>query len=495
MPQDADQTLAIIWFRQDLRLGDHAALHAAMAGGGRVLPVYVLDDDSPGRWAMGGAGRWWLHHSLMALQAALAERGAPLVLRRGKAADVLPALLAETGAACIHAGRMHEPWARGVEAALEAALPAGALRLHRTATLFDLSAIRTKTGGIYGIYTPFAKGLRLRGDPAPPVPAPGRIAAPPPPPSDRLDDWGLLPGAPDWAGGFRSTWQPGEIAAHRRLHAFAAKVVDGYDVTRNLPGQAGTSMVSPHLHFGELSPGQVWHAAAGASARRGEGLSVYLGELLWREFAAYLLWHNPHLPEQPLRPRFAEMQTRRAAAELHAWERGRTGVPIVDAGMRQLWRTGWMHNRVRMIVASYLTKHLLMPWQDGEAWFWDTLVDADLASNAASWQWVAGSGIDAQPFFRIFNPVSQGEKFDPDGAYVRAWIPELAGLPDRWIHAPWTAPADVLLAAKVRIGRDYPAPVVDLAEGRMRALGAFKAMGRGASEPIDAEGPAAEDAA
>lgn len=474
----ANQKPAILWFRQDLRLSDHAALLAAMEGGRAVLPVYVLDDDAAGPWAMGGASRWWLHHSLADLQAALAARGAPLVLRRGRATEILPALMAQAGAGTIHAGRMHEPWARQVESGLSRALPDGALHLHRTATLFDLEPIRTKTGGIYGMYTPFARTLRGRGDPPPPQPAPERIASPPAPPSDRLEDWGLLPTKPDWAAGFRRAWTPGETAAARRLDAFVARAVHGYDVGRNLPGQDGTSMLSAHLHWGELSPGQVWHAAMQAPPGEGTGRDVYLGEILWREFSAYLLWHNPHLPEQPLRPKFAALPFRDATADLHAWQRGRTGVPVVDAGMRQLWRLGWMHNRVRMIVASFLVKHLLIHWRAGEDWFWDTLVDADLASNAASWQWIAGSGIDSQPFFRVFNPVSQGEKFDPDGAYVRTWVPELARLPDRWLHAPWTAPPEILQAAGVRLGGTYPAPVVDLGFGRTRALDAYRAAVR-----------------
>ncbi len=462
---------AIMWFRQDLRLADHAALTAAMAGGRPVLPVYVLDDASPGPWAMGGASRWWLHHSLLSLRESLRMAGAPLVLRRGRAAEVLPALLAEIGGAEIHAGRMHEPWARAMDAAVETAAP-GALRLHRTSTLFELDGIRTKTGGIYGVYTPFANNLRQRGGPAQAIPAPAHIPAPPAPASDQLDDWGLLPTRPDWAAGFRATWRPGEAAAHDRLRAFVAKAVHGYDIGRNLPGQPGTSMLSAHLHWGEISPGQVWTATS--EAAQGKGVDVYLGEILWREFAAYLLWHNPHLPEQPLRPRFANLPARRAAAELRAWQRGKTGVPIVDAGMRQLWQIGWMHNRVRMIVASFLVKHLLVPWRVGEDWFWDTLVDADLASNAASWQWVTGCGIDSQPFFRVFNPVSQGEKFDPDGAYVRRFVPELANMPAKWLHAPWTAPDQVLTDAGVRLGHDYPRPIVDLAAGRQRALDAYR---------------------
>ncbi len=481
--QDVSQAPALVWFRQDLRLADHAALHAAAASGRPLILVQVLDDEAPGTWALGGASRWWLHHSLVSLQRDLATRGASLLLRRGRAIEVLPALMEEAGATTVFAGRMHEPWARTVEAELDRARP-GAFRWHRTSTLFDLEPIRTKTGGIYGVYTPFARGLRARGHPAPLLPAPDRFPPGPNLPSDRLEDWGLLPTKPDWSAGFRTTWVPGEAAAHERLAAFVARAVHGYDIGRNLPGQPGTSMLSAPLHWGELSPGQVWHAAVGAAGDGGKGLETYLSELLWREFAAYLLWHNPHLPEQPLRPRFAALPTRRAKPELDAWQHGRTGVPIVDAGMRQLWQLGWMHNRVRMIAASFLVKHLLHPWQEGEAWFWDTLVDADLASNAASWQWIAGCGIDSQPFFRVFNPVSQGEKFDTDGAYVRRFVPELARLPDRWLHAPWSAPAEVLTAAGVRIGATYPAPIVDLALGRTRALEAYR---RTVREPGEVE--------
>ena len=466
----------LLWFRQDLRLQDHAALAAATVDGRRVVPIYVLDDESPGAWRLGGAARWWLHHSLESLGRLLAARGSGLVLRRGSSAVCLAALAQEVGATEVHAGQMHEPWARRMDAAATTALgQVGAtLHLHRTATLFDLDGIRTKTGGIYGVYGPFAKQMRARPAPVEASPPPERIASPALPASDALASWELLPTRPDWAGGFRETWQVGEDAAHARLRAFVDKAVHGYDTGRNLPGQPGTSMVSAHLHWGELSPGQVWRAAAAAAETTGQGIETYLGEILWRDFSAYLLWHNPAMPEQPLRPDFARLPFRSAPAELEAWRRGRTGVPIVDAGMRQLWRIGWMHNRVRMITASFLVKQLLISWQAGEDYFWDTLVDADLASNSASWQWIAGCGIDSQPFFRVFNPVSQGEKFDPAGAYVRRWVPELARLPDRYVHAPWTAPAAVLEGAGVRLGRDYPAPIVDLAQGRQRALDAYR---------------------
>ena len=460
----------LLWLRRELRLADNPALAAALAGGRPVLPVYVLDETTPGAWAPGGASRWWLHHSLLWLAADLARAGAPLVLRRGRIADVLPRLVRETGAVAIHAGQPVEPWAREATAGLERA--AGVkLHLHRTATLFDPDAIRTQAGGPYGVFTPFARACRALPPPAPALPAPTRIPAPAPPASDRLDDWNLLPKRPDWAGGLRDNWTPGEPAAQARLRAFAAGALAAYAEARDRPGLDGTSMLSPHLAFGEVSARQLWHAAG-----TGSGAARWTDEILWREFSAHLLWHHPTLPETPLRPAFLRMPWRRDPAALRAWQHGRTGLPIVDAGMRQLWQTGWMHNRVRMITASLLVKHLLLPWQDGEAWFWDTLVDADLASNAASWQWVAGCGADAAPFFRIFNPVLQGRKFDPDGAYVRRFLPELAALPDRWVHEPWAAPPLVLAQAGVRIGVSTPAPIVDLAAGRARALDAFGAV-------------------
>ena len=481
---------AVLWFRGDLRLQDHAALDAALAGGRPVVPCYVLDDDTPGHWRLGGASRWWLHHSLASLGADLARRGTTLVLRRGPAAQAVAALAKEAGATEVHAGHQHEPWARratdGASAAIAAA--GATLHLHRTQTLFDLDGIRTKTGGIYGVYGPFAKQLRTRGSPGEPTPAPDRIPSGPTLPSDALESWGLLPTKPDWSGGF-NVWQVGEAAAHARLRAFLDRALHGYDTGRNLPGQEGTSGLSPHLHWGELSPRQVWHVAEQAAQGTGKGLDTFLGEILWREFSAYLLFHKPDMPEQPMRPAFAALPFRDAPRELRAWRRGRTGVPIVDAGMRQLWRTGWMHNRVRMIAASFLVKQLLIDWRAGEDHFWDTLVDADLASNAMSWQWIAGCGVDSQPFFRVFNPVSQGETWDPEGAYVRRWVPELAALPAKHLHAPWTAPAAVLAEAGVTLGKTYPAPLVDLSEARARALDAYRRTVKG-TPPADA-GPVA----
>ncbi len=464
---------ALVWLRNDLRLADNAALRAAIEGGRPVLPVFVLDRHPSGDWAPGGASLWWLHGSLASLAAALEARGATLILREGDAATIIPELAQQVGAASVHCGRAHEPAVRALDERVAQALARDGRKLvhHRTATLHPLEAVHTKAGGGYGIYAPYAKAVRALGAPEEPHPAPERIAGVAGVAGDRLADWHLLPTRPDWAGGMRDTWTPGEVGAHARLERFVGDHLDAYAAERDNPANPdGTSMLSPHLHWGELSPNQVWHAAAGAKG----GREKFENEVLWHDFAAQVLWHDPELPDRPQRPSMATIPWRSDARALKAWQQGRTGVPIVDAGMRQLWQIGWMHNRVRMITASFLIKHALVNWTDGEKWFWDTLVDADLATNAMSWQWVAGSGTDSAPFFRVFNPVSQSRRFDPAGAYIRAWVPELARLPDRHIHAPNEAPADVLGQAEVTLGRTYPRPVVDLAEGRDRALDAFR---------------------
>ncbi len=450
----------VLWLRRELRLADNPALLAALDSGQPVLPVYVLDDTSPGPWRMGGASRWWLYHSLTRLAEDLAARGAALVLRRGRFEDVIPALAAATGATAIHAGLPTEPWARHALREVKAALSIP-LKVHLTTLLHRPDAIRTQAGGAFTVFTPFAKACLARGEIPEPEPAPARIRAMTAP-SDRLADWHLLPTTPDWTAGLRATWSPGEAGAMARFSDFTATGLHDYATGRDIPGIDGTSRLSPWLSFGEISPRQAWQAAD----------PKFRAELLWREFAAHLLWHHETIPESPLRPKFAAMPWRTDPAGLWAWQHGRTGIPIVDAGMRQLWDTGWMHNRVRMIVASFLVKHLLLPWQDGEAWFWDTLVDADLAANAASWQWVAGCGADASPYFRVFNPVLQGKKFDPAGTYVRRYLPELAALPDGLVHTPWEAPPFLRPSA-------YPAPIVDLAAGRTRALAALHSISAG----------------
>ena len=463
---------ALLWFTRDLRVDDHPALHAAIASGRPLVACYIHDDTAGGPWAMGAASRWWLHFSLLSLQAALRDLGVTLVLRRGDSVEAILQLARETNAAELHVGQPNEPAARAALDTLTTALAAEGCTTHRhwTTLLFDPDRLRTKTGGLYSVFTPFSKACLAQGIHADLLPAPTTILAAPPPPSDHLDDWALLPTHPDWAGGMRETWIPGQAEAHRRLHDWSAAALHSYAADRNTPGIDGVSRLSPHLHWGEISPRTVWQLAAATPSK---GAQSFLNELLWREFCAHLLWHHPSLPDQPLRPAFNAMQWRNDPAELHAWQHGRTGIPIVDAGMRQLWHIGWQHNRVRLITASFMVKHLLIDWRLGEAWFWDCLVDADLGSNSASWQWVAGSGADAAPYFRIFNPWLQGQKFDPQGAYVKRWLPELAGLDPEHIHAPWDAPPSVLQAAGIVLGTTYPHPIVDLLEGRNRALAAF----------------------
>lgn len=459
------QTPVILWFRNDLRLADHPALQAALATGRPVVPIYVLDDEAAGSWAMGGAARWWLHHSLSALAESLRARGSFLVLRRGRSEEILPFLAAELGESEIFTGGSAEPWARELDRAVAGKLGPNRLRRMRTTMLFNPDSIRTKAGGPFSVYTPFSNACFEVGPPPVLTPAPEHIPSPPPPRSDSLEEWGLLPTKPDWAAGLRACWVPGEAAALDRLARFVRVALPSYADQRDMAGIDGTSRLSPHLRFGEIAAERLWHAAG-----EGPGATKFIKEVLWREFSIHLLWNNPDLPTEPLRPAFRDMPWRDDPTALRAWQQGQTGIPIVDAGMRQLWQTGWMHNRVRMIVASFLIKHLMIPWQLGEAWFWDTLVDADLASNAASWQWVAGCGADAAPYFRIFNPVLQGRKFDPDGAYVRRFVPELRGLETRFLHAPWEAPESA------RVGIRYPGPIVDLAAGRARALAAFEGI-------------------
>jgi deoxyribodipyrimidine photo-lyase len=474
----------LLWFRHDLRLADHPALAAAAASGGKVLPVFVLDDEAAGAHRYGGAARWWLKHSLASLAKDLEATGAPLTIARGRAETIVPALADAIGAAAVHAGRAVEPWAREQSRRVhEALLGAGRpLTLHTTTILREPHAFASASGTPYAVYTPFSKAMFAAGEPEDPLPKPKRIAgAEAPAGGESLESLGLYPvrGEPDWAAEFGEHWQPGEAGAAARLKRFVGGPLKTYADDRNTPGIEGSSGLSPHLRWGEISARQAWHAARAAGT--GAGIETWLKEILWREFSYHLLWHRPELPERNLRQEFDAFPWQREAALLHAWQKGLTGYPIVDAGMRQLWRIGWMHNRVRMIAASVLVKHLLQPWQDGEAWFWDTLVDADLASNSASWQWVAGCGTDAAPYFRVFNPILQGLKFDAEGAFVKRWMPELAKLPAEFIHKPWEAPPDVLKAAGVTLGKDYPRPLVDPMEGRDRALAAFAALKRRAA--------------
>lgn len=476
------EALVIVWFRHDLRLSDHAALTAAVATGAPVVPLYVLDDDAPVAWTPGGASRWWLHKSLEKLAQSIDGIGGSLILRRGDTADVLAKVVAESGASAVYCSRSYEPWARDLEIRVRDRLHGVGVQLKRFpgALLHEPDRLKTQAGGSFKVYSPFWRALSASFAAGTPLPAPSKIAGPDKPVmSEVLSSWELLPTKPDWAGGLRAVWQPGEESARQRLDLFLRTGLHSYAEDRNRPDLPRTSRLSPHLHFGEISPRQCWHAAnlyAGSPGVRGldKGLETFLKEVVWREFSYHLLFHFPELPETPFRSEFGQFPWRDDEVLLKAWQRGLTGYPIVDAGMRELWATGWMHNRVRMIAASFVIKDLLISWQRGEAWFWDTLVDADLASNAASWQWVAGSGADAAPYFRIFNPVSQGQKFDPEGTYVRRWVPELSRLPASVIHEPWTAPALVLEAAGVRLGDTYPLPIVDHALQRQAALAGYE---------------------
>ncbi|WP_439468299.1 cryptochrome/photolyase family protein [Blastomonas fulva] len=458
---------AIVWLRRDLRLADQAAFVAA-ASAGPVIPVYVLDDDTPRHRKMGGASRWWLHHSLAALDADLRKLGSRLVLRRGAAADVLAELARETGAASVHCVRHYEPWWRNAEKALKEALPDDcALERHHGNYLMPPGSVTTGSGQPYKIYTPFWRALAQHMPPPEPLPAPKSLDAPKAwPKSDELADWKLLPTKPDWATGFAEEWTPGESGAVKRVVAFVDKARH-YEDRRNLPSIEGTSRLSPHLHFGEISPATVWHATMDA----GGSVETFLKELVWRDYGQNVIAQYPDYGRANAREPFDAFPWRDAddpevRREVEAWQQGRTGYPLVDAGMRQLWATGWMHNRVRMVAASFLIKHLLVDWRVGETWFWDTLVDADYGSNATNWQWTAGTGVDSNMFVRIMAPLTQSEKFDAAG-YIRQWVPELADLSDSAIHDPEAAGKFI---------KGYPRKIIAHKQARERALAAHAAM-------------------
>lgn len=428
---------------------------------------------------MGGASLWWLDKSLAALAEDLAEAGASLVLRRGEAKAVLDAVIAETGAQAVYWNRLYDAGAIARDKAIKQALTDRGLQAMscNAALLNEPWEVRTGAGDFYKVFTPYWRTARGQVAEQPAAARPLQIAGGEAR-SDRLADWKLHPRKPDWSQGFK-VWTPGEAGAHQALDRFLDRALRDYPTDRDRPGIEGVSRLSPHLHFGEIGPRQVWRAVQAATAT-GHGLDgaadKFLAELGWREFNHHLLFHNPDLATKNFKPEFDAMAWQDNPEGLAAWRRGLTGYPLVDAGMRELWTTGFMHNRVRMVVASFLIKDLMIDWRVGEAWFWDTLVDADAAQNSANWQWVAGSGADASPFFRVFNPSGQGERFDPDGAYVRRWVPELARLSDAVLHAPWTARPDQLRAAGVVLGQTYPRPIVDHAAARERALAAYAAL-------------------
>ncbi|GGY39790.1 cryptochrome/photolyase family protein [Parvularcula lutaonensis] len=472
---------ALVWLREDLRFDDNPALRAAADRGGAVACLYVLDDEVAGEWKMGGAQRWWLHHSLSALQDDFEKFGGTLILRRGNAGMIVPQIAEELGAGAVYWNRRYMPWQIEQDKALKEQLSEDfEVKSFNGRLLNEPWEICTKSGGPYKVYTPYWKQVQQRDirDPLAKVQkleAPSRV-----PDTDKLDDWGLLPTRPNWAEGFEPVWTPGERGARRRwLDWLKSEGAKNYASHRNRPDLDHTSRMAPHIHFGEISPVTMYREMQqkieDGDIPQEEG-NTFLSELAWREFSYNLLYHFGHMFDEPLMDKFKGFEWDNDEDKLEAWKKGQTGYPIVDAGMRQLWTEGHMHNRVRMIVGSFLVKDLLVDWRKGMKWFWDTLVCADPASNTASWQWVAGCGADAAPFFRVFNPITQGEKFDPDGDYVRRHVPELKDMPKKHIHAPWQAPKDVLRKAGVELGKDYPEPIVDHGKMREEALSRYKAI-------------------
>ncbi len=470
-----------MWFRRDLRLQDNPALSVAIEhGSGEVVCVYILETNAELR-ALGGASKWWLDKSLKSLAKEIEALGGKLILRRGLAQETLNEVIAETGAKSVFWNRRYDQAGRDIDSDIKAALKADDLHAEsfNGSVLTEPWALKTGSGNYYKVFTPYWKSVQANYQPDERTASPARLKLLEAK-SDRLEDWDLHPTRPDWSAGFDTSWHPGEAGAKARLMCFLDGPVNGYKEDRNRPDiETGTSGLSPHLAFGEISPADIWRetkARMTAGNVDEKGAHTFLSEVCWRDFAYVLLFHNPELAQENFKPDFNLMPWHDDAEALTSWQRGQTGYPIVDAGMRQLWQTGWMHNRVRMIVASFLTKHLMTHWKHGEDWFWDTLVDADPASNSASWQWTAGSGADAAPYFRVFNPITQGEKFDETGDYVRKWCPELAELPRKYLYQPWEAGPIILRQAGITLGETYPHPIVGHKEGRERALAAYETL-------------------
>lgn len=470
----------IVWFRLDLRISDNPALVNACELGKPVIPIYILPDDEDGNWPVGGATKWWLHHSLGELKESLKSLGMELLFFKGKTKAVLEKLLKATESDTIYWNRRYEPHYIERDKELKEYFKAKGIEVSsfNSCLLFEPWEVSTKTGNPYQVFTPFWKSCVEKTDRRGPLDKPkynsklnsdfSNLA------NCSLDDLKLLPEI-DWDGGLKEMWEPGEKGAHKNLKRFLSKPILGYKVARDFPAQKGVSCISPHLHFGEISPHQIWSQVQSKYSKYEEkngkdSVQTYLKEVGWREFAHHVLYHFPRTADEPLREQFKSFKWLKDERALKAWQKGMTGYPIVDAGMRELWHTGWMHNRVRMIVASFLTKDLLISWRQGAEWFWDTLVDADLASNTLGWQWAGGCGADAAPYFRIFNPITQGERFDQNGDYVRKWVPELSELPNKWLHKPFEAPTSVLESAGVVLGKTYPDRIVDHSEARKRAL-------------------------
>lgn len=470
----------IVWFRRDLRLADNPALFNA-AQGQPIIPVFIWAPDEDGDWPPGAASRWWLHYALAELDKSLRALDSRLVLRSEPTLTALKVLIGESGATAVYWNRCYEPAGGERDQHIEQNLQANGIttKSYNSSLLYEPSTVATKAGGPYQVFTPFWKNCLAQDPPTPPLPVPQTLPQPAIwPHSDGLDALALQPRI-DWTEGLRAAWTPGEKSAQTQLKRFAATKLYSYAETRDYIGGDGLSRLSPHLHFGEISPRQIWQVVAKTYSGQGYQAAKedpFLRQLGWREFAQHLLVHFPHTPHQPLRTSFAAFAWESNSEALTAWQQGQTGIPLIDAAMRQLWHEGWMSNRARMVVASYLTKNMLISWRDGAAWFWDTLIDADLANNTLGWQWTAGCGADAAPFFRIFNPINQAVKLDRDGHYIRHWIPALRQLPLPWTFKPWQAPLSVLSQAEVILGKTYPKPLIDLRFSRDRALATYQQL-------------------
>lgn len=468
---EATKSTAIIWFRNDLRLTDNAALTAACKHD-IVIPIFIYDDNN-GR-TLGAAKKYWLHHSLKKLDESIRELGNKLILRSGSESEIIKALVADTGASAIYWNRRYVPSSIEVDKGIKADLTDIGVTVKSFAghILHEPTKLTTKAGTPFRVFTPFWRTLDANLEVDTPYPRPENIPnheqtiA-----SDQLDSWNLTPIHPDWSQGIAARFTPGENAAALMMSDYLEDGVQDYSDNRDFPSKEATSTISPYMTFGEISPRQIWHASQGI-----EGAQAFRRQLAWRDFSHHLLFHNPTLDCKNFNSKFDTFDWNEDHSLLQAWQKGQTGYPIVDAGMRELWQTGYMHNRVRMIVASFLTKHLLIDWRLGEQWFWDTLVDADQANNAASWQWVAGSGADASPYYRIFNPIIQGKKFDTEGQYVKQYLPELAKLDTKYIHTPWEAPAEILKSSSIILDVDYPKPIVEHSFARQRALDVYGRM-------------------
>lgn len=487
----SDHTI-ILWFRRDLRLTDNPALTEAIKTGARIIPIFIWSPEEEAPWQPGSASKWWLHHSLKRLQHTLQQCGSQLILLQGSAIDTLSALIQQTDASGIYLNRRYELWASKQEKDIQThflnrGIP---VKGHKANLLFEPWTIQNRANKPFQVFSAYWRHcLTLLGN-EPILPKPQQIPAPDQwPPSLTLEDLRLAPRL-QWADGIQEVWIPGEEAAQVELMRFLQTGFSHYDTGRDIPAISGTSRLSPYLHFGEISSKQIYRAIQyylkkeDLEKRTHRSAEIYVKELGWREFSHHLLYHFPHTSDAPLKAGFNRLPWQKNEVLLKAWQHGQTGYPIVDAGMRELWHSGWMHNRVRMIVASFLTKDLMIPWQEGARWFWDTLVDADLANNTLGWQWTSGCGADAAPYFRVFNPVLQGEKFDPDGLYVKHWLPELAKLPRQWVHKPWQAPPTFLKEAGITLGKTYPLPLIDHTYARNRALKAFQQM-KEKSEALD----------